>query len=110
MNFNSEKPAWRESHAGSVMGDLNFMESIKMKRCTLKERGFIGYYYSGNIQKEKAVIAVGGTSCDEKISVALAQHLIDAGYNVLVLGFYLWKGLSKNLASIPVDYCEKAVE
>lgn len=33
----------------------------------------------------------------------------DAGYNVLVLGFYMWEGLPDALVSIPVDYAERAV-
>ncbi len=80
-----------------------------MERCTLEKEGFIANYYSGNYETDKAIISVGGASCDEKTSIAMAEYLIKEGYNVLVLGFYLWKGLSKNLASIPVDYAEKAV-
>lgn len=80
-----------------------------MERCSLEKEGFIANYYSGNYEVDKAIISVGGASCDEKTSIAMAEFLIKEGYNVLVLGFYLWKGLSKNLASIPVDYVEKAV-
>lgn len=39
----------------------------------------------------------------------MCKFLRDAGYNVLVLGFYMWKGLLDTLVSIPVDYAEKAV-
>ncbi len=34
----------------------------------------------------------------------VGRFLRKAGYNVLVLGFYLWEGLPKELVSIPVDY------
>lgn len=78
--------------------------------CTLEKEGFIAHYYPGNIETNKAIISVGGASCNEKTSIAMSGFLRKAGYNVLVLGFYLWKGLSKNLASIPVDYVEKAVK
>lgn len=80
-----------------------------MEKCTLEKEGFIAYYYSGNYQSDKAIISVGGASCNKKTSIAMAEFLIKEGYNVLVLGFYFWKGFSKNLASIPVDYVEKAV-
>lgn len=80
-----------------------------MERCTLKDNGFVGIYYPGSISTNKAVIAAGGASCDEKTSVLMSRFLRNAGYNVLVLGFYMWEGLPKELVSIPVDYVEKAV-
>ena len=81
-----------------------------MKRCTLENNGFIGIWYEGTKSPEKAIIAAGGASCGEKTSVSMCRYLRNAGYNVLVLGFYLWKGLPKELVSIPVDYVEKAVK
>jgi hypothetical protein len=80
-----------------------------MERCTLKYNGFVGIYYPGSISINKAIIATGGASCDEKTSVLMSRFLRNAGYNVLVLGFYMWEGLPKELVSIPVDYVEKAV-
>lgn len=80
-----------------------------MIKCTLEKEGFIANYYEGSAETNKAIIVVGGASCDEKTTTAMAGYLIKAGYNVLVLGFYLWKGLSKDMSSIPVDYVEKAV-
>lgn len=77
--------------------------------CTLEEEGFRAHYYPGNKETNKAIIVVGGASCNEKTSIAMSGYLRREGYNVLVLGFYLWKGLSKNLAGIPIDYAEKAV-
>lgn len=38
----------------------------EMERCTLEQNGFVGIYYPGHIHPEKAVIAAGGASCDEK--------------------------------------------
>lgn len=78
--------------------------------CTLEKEGFRAHYYPGTKERNKAIIAVGGASCNEKTSIAMSGFLRRAGYNVLVLGFYLWKGLTKDLASIPVDYVEKAVK
>lgn len=83
---------------------------MKEIKCTLEKEGFQAHYYPGTKEIHKAIIAVGGASCNEKTSIAMSGFLRRAGYNVLVLGFYLWKGLSKNLASIPVDYVEKAVK
>ncbi len=80
-----------------------------MERCTLNANGFEGIYFHGTHSPETAVIAVGGASCDEKLSVAMSRFIREAGYNVLVLGFYMWKGLPKELVSVPVDYVEKAV-
>lgn len=80
-----------------------------MERCTLDENGFLGVYYPGTISPEKAIILVGGGLCDEPTSISMSGYLRKAGYNVLVLGFYIWEGLSKELVSVPVDYVEKAI-
>ncbi|MCR4696758.1 MAG: hypothetical protein K5654_05545 [Lachnospiraceae bacterium] len=79
------------------------------ERCTIENEGFVGIYYPGTVYPEKAVIAAGGASCDEKTSIAMSKFLRNAGFNVLVLGFYMWEGLSDELVSIPIDYAEKAV-
>jgi len=81
-----------------------------MERCSLEKNGFEAVYFPGTISPEKAVISVGGASCDEKLSISMYGFLRKAGYNVLVLGFYIWKGLPKDLVQIPVDYVEKAVK
>ncbi len=78
--------------------------------CTTEKEGFKAHYYPGSRDKDKAIIAVGGASCNEKTSIAMSEYIRKEGYNVLVLEFYFWRGLSKNLASIPVDYVEKAVK
>ena len=78
--------------------------------CSLEKEGFRGHFYPGWKETNKAIISVGGASCDEKTSIAMSGFLRREGYSVLVLGFYLWKGLNKNLAAIPVDYVEKAVK
>ena len=80
-----------------------------MERCTLEKDGFEGIYFPGTKSPEKAIIAAGGASCNEKTSISMSRFLRNAGYNVLVLGFYYWKGLPKDLVSIPVDYVEKAI-
>ena len=67
-------------------------------------------WYPGNYRTDVAIMAAGGASCDEKTSVSMCRYLRNAGYNVLVLGFYLWEGLQKDLVSIPVEYTERAVK
>ena len=84
------------------------MEEIK--RCSLEKDGFIGVYFPGKKFSETAIIAAGGASCDKKTSISMCRYLRKAGYNVLVLGFYMWNGMSKELVSIPVDYVENAVK
>lgn len=81
-----------------------------MERCTLEKHGFVGVYYPGTYRTDRAIIASGGASCDERLSIAMSRFLREAGYNVLVLGFYMWEGLPKELVSIPVDYAERAVQ
>jgi len=81
-----------------------------MERCTLEKNGFEAVYFPGTISPEKAIISVGGSNCDENRSIIMSGFLRKAGYNVLVLGFYIWKGLPKDLVQIPVDYAEKAVQ
>lgn len=80
------------------------------ERCTLEKNGFTGIWFRGTKSPEKAIIAAGGASCDEKTSISMCRYLRNGGYNVLVLGFYLWDGLPKNLVQIPVDYVENAVK
>lgn len=79
------------------------------EKCSLNEQGFEAVYFPGKHSPDTAVIAVGGASCDEQTSISMSRFLRNAGYNVLVLGFYVWEGLLKELVSIPVDYAERAI-
>lgn len=47
---------------------------------------------------------------NEKYCMKDSEYLRKAGYSVLVLGFYYWKGMPKAMRAIPVEYVEKAVE
>ena len=90
--------------------DLNLGRAgTEPEKCTLLREGFEAHWFPGTICPEKAIIEVGGTSCDERTSIAMSGFLRKRGYNVLVLGFYMWKGLPKDPVSIPVDFVEKAV-
>lgn len=75
---------------------------------TLEKDGFKGTYYEGKI-KDKVIIYTGGAGLNEKITNNSSEFLRNQGYSVLVLGFYLWKGLPKEMYHIPVEYVEKAV-
>jgi dienelactone hydrolase len=49
-----------------------------------------------------------GSDGNEKMAVEGSKLFIEQGYSVLTLGFYKWKGLPKNMWSIPVEYVERA--
>ena len=42
------------------------------ERCSLEKQGFVGIYYHGIYRTDRAIIASGGASCDEKLSVPVA--------------------------------------
>ena len=44
----------------------------KVIDCTLEKDGFIGHFYPGTKETNKAIISVGGASCNEKVSIAMA--------------------------------------
>ena len=60
--------------------------------------------------KDKVIIWMHGSGMNEKHCLADSEYMRKAGYSVLVLGFYFWKGMSKKMRAVPVDYVEKAVE
>lgn len=75
---------------------------------SLEEGGFVGELYTGTRCPGKAILYVGGAGCKKKMTLMMGQFLVDAGFTVLFLGFYLWDGLSKDMWNIPVDYAERA--
>ena len=75
---------------------------------TLKEDGFSAYWFEGSKYKEKAIIWMHGSSMNEKHCLADSLYLREAGYSVLVLGFYFWKGMSKKNAGHPCRLCRKS--
>lgn len=75
---------------------------------TLEEDGFLGAFYPGRRRRGRAVLYVGGASCNRRMTLAMGRYLVDAGFTVLFLGFYLWKGLPRKMWRIPVDYAERA--
>ena len=69
----------------------------------------LGTLYESNIPTDKAVILVGGSGEKRDFVELRAKALCSEGFHVLALGYYLWKPLSAQTVSIPVDYAEKAV-
>lgn len=80
-----------------------------MYKCTLEKEGFLGTLYESNIPTDKAVILVGGSGEKRDFVELRAKALCSEGFHVLALGYYLWKPLSAQTVSIPIDYAEKAV-
>ena len=76
---------------------------------SVKEDGFQAYWFEGTKSKEKAIIWMHGSGMNEKHCLADSEYLRKAGYSVLVLGFYFWKGMSRKMRAIPVEYVERAV-
>ena len=76
---------------------------------SLKEDGFQAYWFEGSAYKDNVIIWMHGSGMNEKHCLADSEYMRKAGYSVLVLGFYYWQGMPKNMRGIPVDYVEKAV-
>ncbi|ORX84842.1 hypothetical protein BCR32DRAFT_242293 [Anaeromyces robustus] len=72
---------------------------MNMERCTLEKNGFEAVYFPGTISSLKAVISVGGASCDEKMSISMRGSYVRQDIR-----------LPKDLVQIHVDYVEKAVK
>ncbi|MBR2677197.1 MAG: hypothetical protein IKE28_09845 [Solobacterium sp.] len=75
---------------------------------SLEKDGFVGELYTGARCPGKAILYVGGAGCKKNMTIMMGQFLVDAGFTVLFLGFYLWDTLPKEMWSIPVDYSKRA--
>ena len=76
---------------------------------TVSENGFPGIYYPGDKYPDRAVIYAGGGGSSKEESIASAAFIKDAGFSMLLLGWYKWENTPKELRKVPVDYAEKAV-
>lgn len=81
-----------------------------MKTFSLEENGFCGTFYKGTKYMEKAIIFMSGAGISQKRTQEAALLLVKQGYSVLVLGFYKWKGLPKEMYHIPVEYVQQATK
>ena len=79
------------------------------KEYTLKQDGFRAIWQEGTINHDKVIIYMNGAGCGEKVTIEMSKYLVNAGYSVLCLGFYLWDGLPKEMYNIPVEYVERAI-
>ena len=80
-----------------------------MKTFLLKEDGFCGTFYKGTKYFEKAIIFMSGSGISQKQAQLSASFLVKQGYSVLVLGFYKWRGLPREMFGIPVEYVHSAI-
>lgn len=83
---------------------------MECKQFSLQKNGFKGTFYEGSSYKDKVVIYIGGAFLNEKITNDSSEFLRNAGYSVMVVGFYLWDGLPKEMYHISVEYIENAIK
>ena len=58
-------------------------------------------WFEETSHRDKAIIWMHGSGMNEKHCLADSVYLCKAGYSVLVLGFYFWRGMSKKMRAIP---------
>ena len=87
---------------------MGTMNKMRIRSFSLEKDGFVGQLYTGTRAPGKAILYVGGAGCKKKMTLMMGQYLVDAGFTVLFLGFYLWDDLSKDMWNIPVDYAGRA--
>ena len=76
----------------------------------VKEDGFEARWFPGTTHADRVIIWMHGSGMNEKHCFADSAYMRNAGYSVLVLGFYFWRGMSRKMRAIPVEYVERAVE
>ena len=80
-----------------------------MQEFTVEKDGFAACFHQGSRKQNAVIIRVGGSGAEKERVIASGQFLVDAGYSVLFLGYYLWSGLGNVVSEIPLDYVEKAI-
>lgn len=80
-----------------------------MQEFTIENDGFAACFHQGRGKQDAVIIRVGGSGAEKERVIASGQFLVDAGYSVLFLGYYLWDGLGNIVSEIPLDYVEKAI-
>ncbi len=85
------------------------MEKIKNTKYNIDRDGFVGELFVGDKYPEKVVIRPGGAGMKREDFTAASEFLADAGFSVLIIGLYLWDGMSRDAAFIPIDYVERAI-
>ncbi len=74
-----------------------------------EEHGFNGVYFEGNRFLNFVIFRVSGSGATKQQVISSSQFLIDAGFNVMCIGMYLWDTTDKDASEIPVDYVENAM-
>lgn len=83
---------------------------MNIKELTIKNNGFAAVYYKGDKHQDAVIIRLGGSGASEDRVIASGKFLIDAGYSVLFLGYYLWEEQGDIIDRIPLDYIETAIK
>lgn len=91
---------------------MKFQSKIyrEMIKYTLQKDGFVGELHIGTKYPEKVIIRPGGIGKPLKYFSEASRFLGDTGCSVIIIGLYLWDGMSREAAFIPIDYVEKAIE
>ena len=50
------------------------------KEYTLKQDGFRAIWFEGTVNRDKAIIYMGGAGCSEEVTLEMSQYLVKAGY------------------------------
>jgi len=72
------------------------------------EHGFSGILCRGDRSPDRAVIYVPGAGSTREESIHAADFIKEAGFSVLVLGYYGWEGTPEKMEDIPVEYALSA--
>lgn len=83
---------------------------VHLQETTLKENGFVGYFWTQATLSEKrpAVLVLGGSEGGAS-GYLLAARLAAHGYPALALAYFQAPGLPQTLYEIPLEYFAKAL-
>lgn len=72
--------------------------------------GFYGVFFSGTTYPDVVIIRVAGTGAKKSQVISSSQFLMEAGFNVLCLGYQNWGMLGSECSRIPLDYVSYAID
>ncbi len=79
------------------------------RKFTAPTDGFSGVLCEGTRSPGRAVIYVGGGGATPDEAVRAGSFVRDAGFTVLVLGYYGWEGTPRKMENIPIEYASRAI-
>ncbi|MGE8205686.1 acyl-CoA thioesterase/bile acid-CoA:amino acid N-acyltransferase family protein [Heyndrickxia sp. NPDC080065] len=99
-------------HEGKIIDEkriTRYWYSPEVTRIPVKESGLVGTYFRNQRANSlPGIIVVGGS--EGGIFEFLAGLLASNGFNVLALGYFGVDNLPKNLANIPLEYIQSAID